>query len=63
MSTTFGIKIPSTGKIKPIARRVGTSVWFTEPIAELLPNELEVIAIDNTSQGIYTIGDIKIQIR
>jgi hypothetical protein len=63
MSTTFGIKIPSTGEIKPIARRVGTSVWFTEPIAELLPNDLEVIAIDNTSQGIYTIGDIKKQIR
>jgi hypothetical protein len=23
MSTTFGIKIPSTGEIEPIARRVG----------------------------------------
>ena len=64
MSTTFGVKIPSTGEIKPIAKRVGAgkakvSVWFTEPIAELLPDELEAIAIDNTSQGIYTIGDIK----
>ena len=64
MSTTFGVKIPFTGEIKPIARRVGAgngkvSVWFTEPIAELLPDELEVIPIDNTSQGIYTIGDIK----
>ena len=64
MSTTFGVKIPSTGEIKPIAKRVGAgkgkvSMWFTEPIAELLPDELEAIAIDNTSQGIYTIGDIK----
>lgn len=69
MSTTFGIKIPSTGEIKPIARSVksfeskGINIWFTEPIAELLPDELEVIGIDNTSQGINTIKDIKDLIR
>ena len=64
MSTTFGIRIPSTGEIEPIARRVGAGkgkveVWFTNPIAELLNDGLEVEAIDNSEQGIFTIGDIK----
>ncbi len=64
MSTTFGIRIPSTNEIKPIARRVGrgqgkVEVWFTEPLAELLDDDLEVIAIDNTNQRINTIKDIK----
>jgi len=64
MSTTFGIKIPLTGEIKPIARRVGigngeVDVYFTDDSAELLPNDLDIIAIDNSNQGIYTIGDIK----
>lgn len=63
MSTTFGVKIPSTGEIKPIARRIGIGngkcdVFFTEPIAELLPHNLVVIAMDNSEQGISTIGDI-----
>lgn len=65
MSTTFGIKIPSTGKIVPIARRVGIgngkiSVYFTNPVAELLPDELEVEAMDNSAQGIVTMRDIKL---
>ena len=64
MSTTFGIRIPSTDEIKPIARRIGIGngevvVSFTEPLAELLDDELEVIAIDNSNQGINTIRDIK----
>ena len=66
MSTTFGIKIPSTGEIEPIARRVGVgngngkvSMWFTNPLAELLPDDTEVEAMDNGQQGIFTIGDIK----
>ena len=64
MSTTFGIKIPSTGETQPIARRRGigngkVSVYFIEPLAELLPDEMEVEAIDNSPQGIFTIGDIK----
>jgi hypothetical protein len=64
MSTTFGVKIPSTGEIQPIARRVGigngkVSVFFTEPLAELLPDDMEVEAMDNSPQGIFTIGDIK----
>lgn len=39
MSTTFGVKIPSTGEIEPIATRVGigngkVEVCFTNPLAE-----------------------------
>ena len=68
MSTTFGVKIPSTGEIEPIARRVGigngkVSIWFTNPLAELLPDDTEVEAIDNGQQGIFTIRDIKEKIR
>jgi hypothetical protein len=64
MSTTFGVKIPSTGEIEPIARRVGignrkVNVYFTNEIAELLPDDTEVEAMDNSPQGIFTIGDIK----
>jgi len=64
MSTTFGVKIPSTGEIEPIARRRGigngqVEVYFTNPLAELLPDDTEVEAIDNSPQGIFTIGDIK----
>ena len=58
MSTTFGVKIPSTGEVKPIARRVSGTIFFTDPFAELLPVDLEVIAMDNSPQGIFNIGDI-----
>ena len=68
MSTTFGVKIPSTGEIEPIARRVGigngkVSVYFTNEIAELLHDDTEVEAMDNSPQGIFTIGDIKEKIK
>jgi hypothetical protein len=68
MSTTFGVKIPSTGKIIPIARRVGIGngkvrLNWVEPLGELLPNDLEVVAIDNSNQGINCIGDIKKHIK
>ena len=28
-------------------------------VAQLLPDDLEVIPLDNSAQGIYTIGDIR----
>ena len=64
MSTTFGVIIPSSGEIEPIARRIGigngeASVRFITPLAELLPDNLPVEAIDNSAQGIFTVGDIK----
>ena len=45
---------------------IATTLVMTAHYLEKYRNkatELEVIAIDNTSQGIYTIGDIKINIR
>ena len=66
MSTTFGIILPS-GEERSIARRVGGSggarMWFTDELAELLPENEPVEALDNTPQGIYTIGDIKNHIK
>jgi hypothetical protein len=63
MSTTFAVKIPSSGLVKPVARRIGVGngevhMWFTEPLAELLPPETPLISMDNTSQKILTVGDI-----
>ena len=61
MSTTFGI-ITKSGE-RPIARRVGgkngAEMWFTDELAEMLPNNTPVEPLDNSPQGIYTIGDIK----
>jgi hypothetical protein len=63
MSTTYGVIIPSTGETKPIAKRAnGGDVFFTDPIAEILPESLDVIAMDNTAQGINTIGHIRKEI-
>jgi len=61
MSTTFGVKIPSTNKVIEVAFR-SREIRFTNSIAELLPDSTEVIAMDNTPQGIYTILDIKDEI-
>ena len=58
MSTTFGIIIKN-GEKKPIARRVGSRMWFTDELAEMLPDNTTVEPLDNSEQGIYTIGDIK----
>ena len=33
--------------------------WFTNDLAEYLPDDLKVYPLDNTAQGIYTIGDCK----
>jgi hypothetical protein len=64
MSTTFGVKIPSSGDIIAVARRVGKGngevmLFFTNELAELLPDDTELVAMDNTNQGINTIGDFK----
>lgn len=39
-------------------RSMRRSRWLT-PIAELLPDDTRVFALDNSQQDIYTIGDIK----
>lgn len=64
MSTTFAIKLEN-GEEKAIARRVGrgyplgAEVYFLDEVYKLLNNDIEVYPIDNTAQGIFTIGDIK----
>ena len=57
MSTTFGIRIP-TSEVIEVAIRSGGVRW-KNPLAHLLPDETKVEPLDNTAQGIYTIGDIK----
>jgi|TARA_R110000751_G_scaffold134837_4_gene237430 hypothetical protein len=61
MSTTFGVLV--NNKEVSIARRVGgvdgATIHFTNELAEALPNDTPVIPLDNTAQGIFTIGDIR----
>jgi hypothetical protein len=58
MSTTFGV-ITKSGEEIPVARRVSGTVYFIDGLAELLPKNTKVVPLDNTAQGIYTIGDIR----
>jgi len=62
MSTRFGIRIPTTGEEIEVAFR-SNEIRFTNPLAHLLPNKTKVEPLNNTAQGIYTIGDIKKQIK
>jgi hypothetical protein len=39
-------------------RSFGNSRWLND-LAKSLPDETKVYALDNSQQGIYTIGDIK----
>ena len=34
-------------------------IYFTNPLAALLPDDVEVVALDNESDDVKTIGDIK----
>lgn len=63
MSTTFGVKVPSLydeGEFEEIEVAFRSSyVRWEHPLAQLLPDDLKVIPLDNSAQGIYTIGDIR----
>ena len=59
MSTTFAVDT-RVGHIN-VARRCNGIRWV-DPLAELLPDDTPVKAIDNTPQGVYTIGDIRKEI-
>lgn len=63
MSTIFGVKDPNSNEIIEIASRGngGCFIWLNK-IAKMLPSETKVIPIDNTAQGIETIGDIRKEI-
>lgn len=63
MSTTFGVVIPNRENEEPIEVAFRSNgIRFTNPLAELLSDETPVVPLDNTAQGIYTIGDIKKEI-
>ena len=68
MSTTFGVRINrkiiptmATDEIVEVAFR-SNGMRFTNELAHLLPDDTPVIALDNSQQGVYTIGDIKAKI-
>lgn len=65
MSTTFAVKVPSVRGYEDgeeveveVAFRSSGVRWLN-PLAQLLPDDTEVIAVDNSPQGIHTIGDIR----
>jgi hypothetical protein len=43
---------------KVFFRSLGNSRWLND-LAQSLPNETKVYALDNSQQGVYTIRDIK----
>jgi hypothetical protein len=75
MSTTFGIYMIGTEVVSisddtafdnaplmdevEVARRIGGEIQWTNSLAHLLPDNTKVEPLDNTAQGIYTIGDIR----
>ena len=67
MGTTFGIVVPSLyeeGRKEEIeiAKRTGSYIVWLNPLAQALSDDTEVIPLDNSAQGIYTIADIKAKI-
>lgn len=71
MSTTFGVLKPNVALDKfnedeliPIAHRWGkagggVNVNWLNDLAPLLSDETKVYPLDNTSQGVETIGDLR----
>lgn len=49
--------------VEVACRTNGGTVYWANDLAPLLPLDLNVYALDNTAQGIYTIGDIHSAIR
>ena len=61
MSTTFGVHVGD--ELMPVARRNGigegrVGITFTNPLARLLPSDTQVVPMDNTAQGVETVGDL-----
>jgi hypothetical protein len=56
MSTTFGVEVKDN--VVEVAFR-SNGMRFINELAELLSDDTPVIALDNTPQGVYTIGDVK----
>jgi hypothetical protein len=47
----------------PVAFRGRKSLYWKNEVARFLPDDFPVYALDNTAQGIYTIGDVKREIK
>ena len=60
MSTTFAVET-SEDTIEVAFRSNG--MRFINKLAELLPDDTPVFPTDNTAQGVYTIGDVKKEIK
>jgi hypothetical protein len=56
MSTTFGVEIKDD--VIEVAFR-SNGMRFINELAHLLSDDTPVIALDNSQQGVYTIGDVK----
>ena len=65
MITTLALKLRSVsthedaGQVEEEVAFRSNGVRWLDPLAQLLPDDTEVIAVDNSPQGIYTIGDIR----
>jgi len=59
MSTTFGVKVKDD--YVEVAFR-SNGMRFINALAHLLPDDTPVIPLDNTAQGVHTIGDVKKEI-
>ena len=60
MSTTFGVKVKDD--YVEVAFR-SNGMRFINALAHLLPDDTPVIPLDNTAQGVHTIGDVKRKIK
>jgi len=62
MSTTFGIRVKNIFDedevVKVAFRHNGGRMEITNRLFSLLPGYTKVIPLDNTAQGIETVGDI-----
>ena len=60
MSTTFVVE--TRDEFIEVAFR-SNGMRFINKLAELLPDDTPVTPLDNTAQGVYTIGDVKREIK
>ena len=62
MSTTFAVEVGD--KQIEVARRRGIGngevaiIWLND-LVEILPDEIVVVPIDNSAQGVETLGDLR----
>ena len=69
MNTTFGVKIPKEQSLDNEEKTIeiafrnnnGKFRWLND-LAKILPNDTPVIPLDNSAQGIFTVGDIRKEI-